>query len=44
MGHEAIICKSINQQQEKEAKVVDQEEEDQLFVATCFASSEENEN
>nr|KYP45621.1 Retrovirus-related Pol polyprotein from transposon TNT 1-94 [Cajanus cajan] len=44
MGHEAIICKSKNQQQEEEAKPADQEEEDQLFVATCFLSSESSES
>ncbi|KAA0033140.1 Retrovirus-related Pol polyprotein from transposon TNT 1-94 [Cucumis melo var. makuwa] len=36
MGHEAIICKNKNQQQGIKAKIADQEEEDQLFVATCF--------
>lgn len=44
MGHEAVICKSKNQQQCQEAKIADQEKEDQLFVATCFASSEPNES
>ena len=36
MGHEAIICKNKMNQNEEEARVVDQEEEDHLFVATCF--------
>ncbi|XP_047150825.1 uncharacterized protein LOC124822805 [Vigna umbellata] len=45
MGHEAVICMSKNQSQEEEAKVVEQEEEeDQLFVATCFERSKENES
>lgn len=43
MGHEAVICKNKNQQQREETKVADQEEEDQLFVATCFAGSEASE-
>lgn len=37
LGHEAVICKN-GQQQEADAKIVDGEEEDQLFVATCFSS------
>ena len=44
MGHEAVICKNKNQQQRDEAQVADQEEEDQLFVATCFMSYEASEN
>ncbi|XP_075518328.1 uncharacterized protein LOC142552522 [Primulina tabacum] len=44
MGHEAVICKNKNQQQGDEAQVADQEEEDQLFVATCFTSHETREN
>nr|KYP62109.1 Retrovirus-related Pol polyprotein from transposon TNT 1-94 [Cajanus cajan] len=44
MGHEAIICKSKDQQQKEEAKAADQEEEDQLFVATCFSSSDSSES
>ena len=38
MGHEAIICRNKRQQNEEEAKAVDQEEEDHLFVATCFTN------
>ncbi|TYK23206.1 Retrovirus-related Pol polyprotein from transposon TNT 1-94 [Cucumis melo var. makuwa] len=45
MGHEVVICRSKNQQQGVEAKIVDQkEEEDQLFVATCFVDGELNES
>ncbi|KAA0061160.1 Retrovirus-related Pol polyprotein from transposon TNT 1-94 [Cucumis melo var. makuwa] len=45
MGHEAVICRNKNQQQGVEAKIVDQEEEeDQLFVATCFMGGESNES
>ena len=39
MGHEAVICKNKNQQHGEEAQVAHQEE-DQLFVATCFSSME----
>ena len=35
MGHETVIWKNKNQQQRDEAQVADQEEEDQIFVATC---------
>ena len=38
MGHEAIIYRNERQQNKEEAKVVDKEEEDYLFVATCFIS------
>ena len=45
MGHEAVICKNRNQQYNDEAKVFDQEEEeDRLFIATCFSSIESSEN
>ncbi|KAA8531791.1 hypothetical protein F0562_006492 [Nyssa sinensis] len=44
LGHEAVICKGKAQQQEVEAQVADQEVEDQLFVATCFASSSSSES
>jgi len=45
MGHEVVICKNRNQQHNDEAKVVDQEgEEDHLFVATCFSSIKLSEN
>ena len=44
MGHEAVICKNKNQQQRDEAQVADQEEEDQIFVVTCFMSYEASEN
>lgn len=43
-GHEAVICKSKIQQHEVEAQVVEQEEDDQLFVATCFTSRDSNES
>lgn len=38
MGHHQKICKN-NIQQKNVAQVADQEEEEQLFVATCFATS-----
>lgn len=44
LGHEAVICRVKPQQQDEDAKVVDQEEEDQLFVATCFTSSDTSEH
>lgn len=40
VGHEAIICKGKNQQQEADAQVASREEEVQFFVATCFFSSD----
>lgn len=44
MGHEAVICRNKNQQHDEEAKAADQEEEDHLFVATCFSSFESSED
>jgi len=44
MGHEAVICKSKNQQHGEEAQIADQKEEDQLFVATCFSGIESSES
>ncbi|KAA8540206.1 hypothetical protein F0562_024231 [Nyssa sinensis] len=44
LGHEAVICKEKAQQQEVDAQVADQEDEDQLFVASCFASSSSTES
>ncbi|KAF2322706.1 hypothetical protein GH714_029173 [Hevea brasiliensis] len=41
MGHEAVICKQ-NSPTAAEAQNAEQEEEDQLFVATCFSSSNSN--
>ncbi|XP_073314961.1 uncharacterized protein [Primulina huaijiensis] len=38
LGHEAVICKEKAHHQEVEAQVADQEDEDQLFVASCLAS------
>lgn len=42
LGHHVRICRS-NFQQKNEAQVVDQQEEEQLFVATCFTSSSSSE-
>ncbi|KAJ8767733.1 hypothetical protein K2173_020673 [Erythroxylum novogranatense] len=36
LGHETVICKNKNQ--EVDAQVADQDEEDQIFVATCFST------
>lgn len=43
LGHEAVICKVKGQVQEVDAQVVGQEE-DQLFVVTCFSSRESSES
>jgi predicted aspartyl protease len=38
MGHEAIICRTkFQKQQNEDAQVASQDDEDQLFVATCFS-------
>ena len=36
-------CKNNSQQQEAKAKIIEGEEEDQLFVATCFSSRSSSE-
>ncbi|KHN19588.1 Retrovirus-related Pol polyprotein from transposon TNT 1-94, partial [Glycine soja] len=43
IGHEAVICPNKNHHDEG-AQIANQEEEDQLFVATCFLSSESSES
>ena len=43
LGHEAVICKSKIWQQKVDAQVADQEE-NQLFVSTCFSSSDSSES
>ena len=43
LGHEAVICKVKGQVQEVDAQVVGQEE-DHLFVVTCFSSRESSES
>lgn len=40
MGHEAVICRAKNQQVAAEAKNAQEEEEDHLFVATCFSGND----
>ncbi|KAJ6416963.1 hypothetical protein OIU84_002780 [Salix udensis] len=37
LGHEAIICRFKNQKQEEDAQIMNQDDEDQMFVATCFS-------
>ncbi|XP_047269443.1 uncharacterized protein LOC124899241 [Capsicum annuum] len=44
LGNEAIICKNKTQQHDAEARVDDEQEEDQLFVALCFTSSVSSES
>ncbi|XP_047264662.1 uncharacterized protein LOC124896851 [Capsicum annuum] len=39
LGHEATICKNKTQPQDAEARGVNEQEEDQLFVSLCFTSS-----
>ncbi|KAL6350372.1 hypothetical protein AAG906_004323 [Vitis piasezkii] len=39
LGHEAIICKNQNQQQDADAQIANEDENDHLFVATCFSGS-----
>ncbi|KAH1218798.1 putative transposon Ty5-1 protein [Glycine max] len=41
--HEAVICANKNHHDEG-AQIANEEEEDQLFVATCFLSSESSES
>ena len=36
-GHETIICRSKIQQHEVNAQVVEKEEEDYIFAATCYS-------
>ncbi|XLS84610.1 hypothetical protein HN51_034776 [Arachis hypogaea] len=43
LGHEAVICKGKFQQHEANANVVEQNEEDQIFVATCFSARSSSE-
>ncbi|CAL5423196.1 unnamed protein product [Camellia sinensis] len=43
LGHIEKVCRS-KQQQEGEAKMVDQQEEEHLFVASCYASKSSNEH
>lgn len=43
-GHEAIVCKNKTQQQDADAQVVNEEEEDPLFDASCFASNVSSES
>ncbi|XP_014515297.1 uncharacterized protein LOC106773120 [Vigna radiata var. radiata] len=44
IGHEAVICKANVQQEAKGDAQNAQENEDQLFAATCFFSSSSNES
>jgi len=39
-----MICKTKNKVKEADAQVVDQEKEDQLFIATCFSIRESSES
>jgi len=39
MGHEDVICRAKIQQVAVEVENAQQEEEDYLFVATCFSSN-----
>ena len=44
MGHEAVICRSKDQQNKEEAKFADQEYEDHLFVANCITNDNSSES
>ena len=39
-----MVCKDKGQVKEVDAQVVDQEEEDQLFVFTCFSGKKSSES
>ena len=43
LGHEAVICKSKFQQPEANAQVMEQDEEDHIFAATCFPMASNSE-
>ena len=43
MGHEVVIYKNKKQQHGEKAQVADQED-DKLFMATCFSSMESSES
>lgn len=44
LGHAEIICKEKGLQQPNDAQIADQQEDEQLFVATCFASKNSSES
>ncbi|PHU10389.1 hypothetical protein BC332_22249 [Capsicum chinense] len=44
LGQETIIYKNKTQQQYAEARIVDEQEEDQLFVASCLTNSVSSES
>jgi hypothetical protein len=43
LGHAAVICKNKFQIREANAQVADQDDEDQMFVATCFSTRSSSE-
>ncbi|XP_015078294.1 uncharacterized protein LOC107022100 [Solanum pennellii] len=43
-GYESIIFKNKTQQHDEDARVVNEQEEDQLFVASCFSRSVSSES
>ena len=44
LGHAEIICMDKGPQQLNEAQIADKQEEEELFVATCFASKSSSES
>ena len=44
LGHEVVICKMKGHAKEVDAQVIDQEEEDQLSMVTCFSGKESSES
>jgi len=43
LGHEAVICKNKFQMREADAQIAEKDDEDQIFVATCFSTKSSSE-
>jgi len=43
LGHKALICKDKSQQNEVNVQVVEQDEEDQMFTASCYSKRSDSE-
>jgi len=44
LGHEVVISKTKPLKQEANAQVVDQGDEDQMFVVTCFSTRDSSDH
>ena len=44
LGHEAVIRKTKPKKHEAYAQVADQDDEDQMFVATCFSTRDSSDH